>query len=375
MNTMSRRGRLPTTKYELSMEEPTAGSISMTAARAVTTSARCKKIDSSLSALTQKFTYLLSTAKTGTIDLNVAADNLDVPKRRIYDITNVLEGIGLIEKKSTSIIAWRGPNKAARHVFANCCNLRETNVSSSNLPTMFKDYNEMDDICGDYLDMYLSSPIEYRQRYLFHPTTLRAIDLLFNECPRDSPVDADGYESASSKRIKLDEQMDDSAINDFCTLFIRAPNSSTLEVPYTNADNGATHPVIECVLQRGDTLKHHDQSTASTNNNINQAIAEKRPPKNAGKEYGNSAKINGETKTVGQCDSSGPPKKKHRTDNSPTSTIHMPTPVTSLNASRTENMLQFKYDNDSMIELFRQATEMYSLPSLQDEEGVCDFFV
>lgn len=31
-----------------------------------------------------------------------------VQKRRIYDITNVLEGIGLIEKKGKNNIQWRG---------------------------------------------------------------------------------------------------------------------------------------------------------------------------------------------------------------------------------------------------------------------------
>ena len=34
-------------------------------------------------------------------------------KRRIYDITNVLEGIGLIEKKSKNNIAWRGAANSA----------------------------------------------------------------------------------------------------------------------------------------------------------------------------------------------------------------------------------------------------------------------
>ncbi|CAF2034027.1 unnamed protein product, partial [Rotaria magnacalcarata] len=29
-------------------------------------------------------------------------------KRRIYDITNVLEGIGLIEKQSKNTIRWKG---------------------------------------------------------------------------------------------------------------------------------------------------------------------------------------------------------------------------------------------------------------------------
>ncbi len=38
-----------------------------------------------------------------------AADTLNVKqKRRIYDITNVLEGIGLIEKKNKNCIQWRG---------------------------------------------------------------------------------------------------------------------------------------------------------------------------------------------------------------------------------------------------------------------------
>lgn len=37
-----------------------------------------------------------------------AADILNVKqKRRIYDITNVLEGIGLIEKKSKNSIQWK----------------------------------------------------------------------------------------------------------------------------------------------------------------------------------------------------------------------------------------------------------------------------
>lgn len=43
----------------------------------------------------------------GVLDLNQAAATLDVQKRRIYDITNVLEGIGLIEKKGKNNVKWR----------------------------------------------------------------------------------------------------------------------------------------------------------------------------------------------------------------------------------------------------------------------------
>lgn len=37
-------------------------------------------------------------------------------KRRIYDITNVLEGVGLIEKKNKNIIQWRFENKSVKYL-------------------------------------------------------------------------------------------------------------------------------------------------------------------------------------------------------------------------------------------------------------------
>lgn len=43
----------------------------------------------------------------GVVDLNVASEKLEVQKRRIYDITNVLEGIGILEKKSKNNIQWK----------------------------------------------------------------------------------------------------------------------------------------------------------------------------------------------------------------------------------------------------------------------------
>ncbi|CAI0435279.1 unnamed protein product [Linum tenue] len=65
------------------------------------------RYDSSLGLLTKKFVKLIQEAKDGTLDLNKTAEVLQVQKRRIYDITNVLEGIGLIEKTSKNHIRWR----------------------------------------------------------------------------------------------------------------------------------------------------------------------------------------------------------------------------------------------------------------------------
>ncbi|KAJ3006824.1 hypothetical protein HKX48_009454 [Thoreauomyces humboldtii] len=69
------------------------------------------RFDSSLGILTKKFIDVLRQCANGTLDLNQAASQLNVQKRRIYDITNVLEGIDLIEKTTKNHIRWKGSEK------------------------------------------------------------------------------------------------------------------------------------------------------------------------------------------------------------------------------------------------------------------------
>jgi len=66
------------------------------------------RYETSLGLLTKKFVSLFHSDPTGTVDLNKASEGLGVQKRRIYDITNVLEGIGLVEKKSKNTVHWCG---------------------------------------------------------------------------------------------------------------------------------------------------------------------------------------------------------------------------------------------------------------------------
>uniref|UniRef100_A0A3B5LT89 E2F/DP family winged-helix DNA-binding domain-containing protein n=1 Tax=Xiphophorus couchianus TaxID=32473 RepID=A0A3B5LT89_9TELE len=63
-----------------------------------------KRISKSLTLLTQRFVRLLQEAEHGELDLNhvLAVKHI----RRIYDITNVLEGIGLIVKISKRHVKW-----------------------------------------------------------------------------------------------------------------------------------------------------------------------------------------------------------------------------------------------------------------------------
>uniref|UniRef100_A0A2A4J5H0 E2F/DP family winged-helix DNA-binding domain-containing protein n=1 Tax=Heliothis virescens TaxID=7102 RepID=A0A2A4J5H0_HELVI len=73
------------------------------------TDLKSKRYEKSLGLLTTKFMSLLQKAKDGVLDLKTATNLLAVrQKRRIYDITNVLEGIGLIEKRSKNSIQWKG---------------------------------------------------------------------------------------------------------------------------------------------------------------------------------------------------------------------------------------------------------------------------
>ncbi|KAF7670193.1 hypothetical protein LDENG_00062460 [Lucifuga dentata] len=64
------------------------------------------RYDTSLGLLTKKFVGLIKESPDGVLDLNWATEVLEVQKRRIYDITNVLEGVQLIRKKSKNNIQW-----------------------------------------------------------------------------------------------------------------------------------------------------------------------------------------------------------------------------------------------------------------------------
>lgn len=64
--------------------------------------------DSSLLKLTRKFLELRSSnGDPCVLNLNEAAEVLGVQKRRLYDITNVLEGIDMIEKMGKNSIRFK----------------------------------------------------------------------------------------------------------------------------------------------------------------------------------------------------------------------------------------------------------------------------
>lgn len=94
------------------------------------------RYDTSLGLLTKKFVDLLQNSTNGVVDLNVASSTLNVQKRRIYDITNVLEGIGILEKKSKNNIQWK--------CGSSVCNIEKSKRVQSERETLEHKENMLD---------------------------------------------------------------------------------------------------------------------------------------------------------------------------------------------------------------------------------------
>ncbi|XP_028307643.1 transcription factor E2F5-like [Gouania willdenowi] len=100
--------------------------------------------EKSLGVLTMKFVSLIQQAEDGVLDLKAAADTLAVKekqKRRIYDITNVLEGVGLIQKRNKNIIQWRGENNGSRSQDV----IQEVNALKAQISKLEVQEKELDD--------------------------------------------------------------------------------------------------------------------------------------------------------------------------------------------------------------------------------------
>ena len=81
-----------------------------------------KRKENGLVKLTNKFIDMLQEAPGMTLDLNDAVSKIRVQKRRIYDITNVLEGIKMIRKCGKNHIKYIGrTQKAAFENYRKMC--------------------------------------------------------------------------------------------------------------------------------------------------------------------------------------------------------------------------------------------------------------
>ncbi|KYO33010.1 transcription factor E2F6 isoform B [Alligator mississippiensis] len=107
------------------------------------------RFDASLVYLTRKFMDLVKTAPDGILDLNEVATTLGVRKRRVYDITNVLDGIHLIQKRSKNLIQWVGSD--LDHVAGKAPEQQKLRDELSDLSAMEEALDELIKDCAHQL--------------------------------------------------------------------------------------------------------------------------------------------------------------------------------------------------------------------------------
>nr|KYP64767.1 Transcription factor E2F4 [Cajanus cajan] len=208
-------------------QRPTADSPNLTAVN------NCR-YDSSLGLLTKKFVSLIQDAKDGTLDLNKTAEILEVQKRRIYDITNVLEGVGLIEKTSKNHIQWKGCDGHGPRELGDQVNSLKAEVES-----LYAEECELDDCIRKKQELLRDlEEKESSQKYLF----LTKEDILSLPCFQNQEIIA-----------------------------IKAPKASFIEVPDPDEELGfrqrqykmivrsATGPIYLYLLSKDDR-KFEDDS-------------------------------------------------------------------------------------------------------------------
>ncbi|NXT06334.1 E2F2 factor, partial [Prunella fulvescens] len=221
------------------------------------------RYDTSLGLLTKKFIRLLNKSPDGVVDLNRAAEVLEVQKRRIYDITNVLEGIQLIRKKSKNHIQWMGTG-----IFEDAAMVAKQQVLRGELAELARTERMLDQLMQDCaLQIQQLADNETNQR--------NSPGLGGCLCPACSP--SFSYTSSLSTLAYVTYQ-DLRAISSFqeqTVIAVKAPPETQLEVPdfsqenfqlYLKSTNGPIEVYLcpEEIMEESPTKDHPVPSAATS---------------------------------------------------------------------------------------------------------------
>ncbi|KAM5262793.1 transcription factor E2F6 [Ctenodactylus gundi] len=161
------------------------------------------RFDVSLVYLTRKFMDLVRSAPGGILDLNKVATKLGVRKRRVYDITNVLDGIDLVEKKSKNHIRWIGSDL--------------NNIGA--IPQQKKLQEELSDL----------SAME------------DALDELIKDCAQQLFALTDDKENERLAYVTYQDIHSIQAFHEQIVIAVKAPEETRLDVPAPREDSVTVH--------------------------------------------------------------------------------------------------------------------------------------
>ncbi|XP_033916961.1 transcription factor E2F6 isoform X4 [Melopsittacus undulatus] len=176
-----------------------------------TVKVRKPRFDASLVYLTKKFMDLVRTAPDGVLDLNEVATTLGVRKRRVYDITNVLDGIHLIQKRSKNLIQWVGSS------------LDEVGKAPEQVVGKAPKQQRLEDELSD-----LSAMEE-------------ALDDLIKDCAHQLFELTDDKENAKLAYVTYQDIRSIQTFQEQIVIAIKAPEETKLEIPVPKGDCIAVH--------------------------------------------------------------------------------------------------------------------------------------
>ncbi|XP_051264775.1 transcription factor E2F6-like [Dicentrarchus labrax] len=177
-----------------------------------------------LGLLTQRFLELLLVAPGGSVDLRQAAASLQTHKRRVYDITNVLDGINLIQKESANRIKWIG----------------RCPISSFLRKNQLKSQSELENL------------------KLVEDT----LDGLIKSCARQLFDMTDDVESSASAYVTYEDVSRIRGFQEQTVIVVKAPEETKLEIPAPGEDciqvslKAGRGPitVVTCEMGSGDAV-------------------------------------------------------------------------------------------------------------------------
>lgn len=149
--------------------------------------------DVALGHLTKRFMQLLLASPNGILDLNEASQKLGTRKRRVYDITNVLDGIQLVKKTSKNKVQW-----------------------ISSVPISY--YGN-------------TQPLETNAELLKLKSAEESLDRLIKDCAQQLFALTDLKDNADSAYVTYEDICQIGVFRDQTIISVRAPEETKLEVP------------------------------------------------------------------------------------------------------------------------------------------------
>nr|XP_046229546.1 transcription factor E2F1-like [Scatophagus argus] len=166
-------------------------------------SKKFSRMDVSLGLLTRRFLELLLESPGGSLDLRQVATSLQTRRRRVYDITNVLYGIRLIEKESTNRIRWIGSHP----------------VSSFLWRSQNKFHRELENL----------------------KLVESALDGLIKSCAQQLFDMTDDVENSESAYVTHEDVSRLQAFQEQTVIVVKAPEETKLEIPAPTEDSVQVH--------------------------------------------------------------------------------------------------------------------------------------